>query len=176
MNASHWDLLGQIIGFLAAALNVGCFLCKNRAAIVGLQIISALLWCGHFALLGATTGVAMNFLGAVRQFIFFRRGRSSWAGWSGWPLVFILIFVSAAAATWQGWISLLPLGGMIGGTIALWQLNTKRLRLLSMIPPPLWFSYNFLSGSYAGMVTEVGIFLAQIVGLVWHERKRPAKN
>jgi len=81
------------------------------------------------------------------------------------PIAFIIIFIIADALTWQGLLSLLPLGGTISGTISYWQKRTKWLRLLALISPPLWFTYNFISHSYPGMLTEIFLISSTLIAI-----------
>lgn len=167
------EVWAQGVGAIAAVLNVGAFLFKGRQRIVGIYLAGSALWAVHYMLLGAMTGVVMNAGGVLRQYVFLRRANSFWAMWSGWPWLFLLLFSLAAALTWQGWESLLPLGGMAAGTLGLWQLNTRRLRQLLMLSPPFWFTYNFMVGSYPGMATEICLFIAQMIGWFLHESRLP---
>ncbi len=173
MELTTSDMWAQGVGTVAAILNVVAFLCKGRQRIVAIHLVGSIVWALHFGLLGAMTGVAMNAGGVLRQYVFLRRSDRLWAMWSGWPWLFIVLFSLAAALTWQGWPSLFPLGGMIAGTLGLWQLNTRRLRQLCMASPPLWFCYNVVVRSYPGMVTEVCLLIAQIIGWFLHESRLP---
>ncbi|MEK9195850.1 MAG: YgjV family protein, partial [Patescibacteria group bacterium] len=67
--------------------------------------------------------------------------------------------------TWHGLISLLPMIGMITGTIAFWQSNPRYIRLIGLISPPLWFTYNYISGSYAGMFAEIILLSSNLIGI-----------
>jgi hypothetical protein len=169
MNDVWW--LAQGVGLGALLVNCGAFLFKSRQAIIGLQILSSGIWAFHFGLLDAQTAVAMNLLGMVRQGVFFFRVRHGWAASRWWPVGFCFAFLVGGFLSWQSLSSLLPIAAMLIGTIAVWQIETWKLRLLCMIPPPLWFSYNFLYGSLAGMLAEGIILSVQAVGYLMHERK-----
>lgn len=80
--------------------------------------------------------------------------------------IFILIFTLAAVYTWQGIISLLPLGGVVISSIAYWQKKTNYIRALSLLASPMWLLYNFLSGSYPGMIIEVFV-IASLCVAIW---------
>lgn len=140
-----------------------------------LQLIAALLYAVHFYLLGAITGAALNATGAARNYAFTRHSdkRSWWL-----PGAFIAVFCLVTALTWQGPLSLLPLGGMISGTLAFWQRTPNHIRLIALISPPLWFTYNFISGSYPGMLVETIMFGSNLIGIYRFDIRRlePAGN
>lgn len=156
-------MLIQITGFVAVGLTFAVFQVNRRIAMLSLMICSALLYAIHFYFLGAFTGAAMNLLGAGRNFAFIK--------YSGpkrpklLPYIFIALFILATIVTWQGIKSLLPLGGMVSGTIAFWQTNPKYIRRIALISPPLWFTYNLISGSYPGMIVEVGLLVSNLIGM-----------
>lgn len=81
------------------------------------------------------------------------------------PGSFIIIFSAAGILTWQGPVSLLPVFGMISGTLAFWQQNPKHIRMFALISPPLWFTYNAISDSYPGILTEIVMFSLNVVGI-----------
>lgn len=167
-------LWAQGVGIIGLLVNCGSYLLRTRRQILGLQLVSSALWAIHFGMLDAPTAVAMNLLAVARQAVFFYRGEKRWASSGWWPFAFSCVFAAGTWLTWEGPASLLPCAGMVLGTIALWQVETRRLRLLCMLPPPLWLSYNILHGSLPGIATEIFIFISQLVGFWKHERRRPS--
>lgn len=158
-------IIAQLVGFIALAFSITVFQKNKRRLMLLLQMSSAFLFAIHFALLGAWTGSAMNFVNTLRSYIFANKGNKYWANNKVWVLVFILLFSIFTLITWQGWISLLPLIAMISGTIAFWLDNPRHIRLLSLISPPAWFIYNLTFNSYPGMIIEVLLFLSIIIGI-----------
>lgn len=165
----------QAVGFAGLAVIAAAFQLRRRPAILTANIVSALLFTLHFMLLGAATGAAINFTSALRSIGFYwfdgeKRRRSRWL------LAFILAAFSAAAVlTWQGWISVLPLAAMWCGTVAFWQLKPQKMRVFSLLSPPLWIIYNLHAGSVAGIITELFITASILTGL-WRYRTRPAAD
>ena len=51
--------------------------------------------------------------------------------------------------TWENGWSVLPLVGGVFTTVANWQSDTKRLKLLTLPVSASWFTYNFINHSYA---------------------------
>jgi hypothetical protein len=124
--------------------------------------MAAVLYTVHFYLLGAFTGSAMNAVGGTRSYIYSKVTPSIKNIWV--LLFFTVLAIGATIWTWQGYISILPLLGSSSGAIAYWQSNPKIIRRLAMIAPPLWFTYNAISGSYPGMAIEVIMLTSNIVG------------
>lgn len=170
----EWQLvwIAQGLGVLGLFCLVTGFLMRTRIAIMAWGIAAAVFWSAHFGMLEAWTGLAMNAIAVARQTVFTLRGIRPWASKAWWPWLFCLLFALGGFLSWQNILSLLPTVAMFFGTIALWQLETWKLRLLSMLPPPLWFTYNFFHGSWPGMLTETCILLSQVAGFFLHERKK----
>jgi hypothetical protein len=55
--------------------------------------------------------------------------------------------------------------GSVSGSLAYWQPVAKSIRLLALISPPAWFTYNFISHSYTGMATEIFLFTSILLGM-----------
>ncbi len=160
--------LAQGIGLLGLLFNCGAFLFKRRQTILAATIVASLLWIFHFWLLGATTGMVMNVLCLVRQSLFYFRG-AKWLESRCWVYGMIGVFIIGGAFSWTGASSALPVLGCIFGTIAMWQIHTRHLRVLSMISPPLWITYNSMHGSLMGVLTEIIILGVQVIGYCMHE-------
>lgn len=152
----------QAIGFVAVVLSLTVFQLNKRGHMLALSVVASLLYSVHFFLLGAPTGAAMNFINAIRYYAF---GKVSPSKQNAWVLyVFLIIIATATWLTWQGWFSVLAALGSALSTLAFWQNNPTYIRRISMGVPPLWFSYNAIAGSYAGMVVEVFLFISNLIG------------
>ena len=163
IDSQMFQLIVQVIGFFALLFSLLLFQVNNRKDMLKLKTLGAVSYTIHFFLLGAYTGSAMNMISVGRDTVFIKaKGRKrSWA----LPGFFIVVFVGVGLLTWQGPISLLPITGMITGTIAFWQRKSKSIRWISLLSPPMWFIYNAVSGSYAGMLTEVILLSSDLTGI-----------
>lgn len=157
----------QLIGFVAIILSITGFQLNNRKHILLVHACSGLFWSSHFYLIGAFTGSAMNLIAVSRNYTFVKYRQRFDRPFL--PVIFITVFTLATAATWQGYMSLLPLLGMTTATIAFWQKNPRVIRLLSLIAPPAWFAYNFISHSYPGMIFEVFIFCSILIAILRYD-------
>lgn len=153
------NIAAQTIGFIALAVAILVFQNNDRRKMLYLQLLAALLFAIHFGLLGAWTGVAMNLIGGLRSAVFMRTQRRVWL------YGFMIIFIVAGGVTWQSVYSILPIIGMLTGTIAFWMQSASWIRYHALISPPAWFVYNAIVGSYPGMIAEVLIFTSIIIGI-----------
>lgn len=164
------NIYAQIVGFIALLSAIAVFQSNDRKKMLYIQLLTALLFAVHYGLLGAWTGVAMNLIGGARNYIFIRTRRQIWL------YVVIITFIAASIVTWQSAYSVLPLVGMVSGTIAFWMSSSSKIRYLALLSPPVWFIYNFLVGSYAGLLAEMFIFASIIVGIQRFDRSLVKKH
>lgn len=166
----------QLIGIVALLFILFSFQKNKKYSILLFLVIAQVLFTLHFGLLGAWTGAAMNGVAAIRTYIFNQRGTKSWSNNKFWLYMFILLFWASGIITWKGWYSLLPILAMTVDSFAVWNKKTSNIRLIMLIPRPLWFIYNFTVGSYAGMITEVFVLLSIVVGVIRFDIIRSVKE
>jgi hypothetical protein len=161
----------QAIGFVGLLFLVLSFQQKIRSRILFLMVFGQVIFLVHFVLLGAWTAAGMNFVGMVRTLVFRMRETRKWANWPYWPVAFILLFVSAGLVANESWLGVLPVVAMGIETVGLWMKNTKRLRIINLFPHPFWFSYNWIKGSWAGVVCEVIVLSSILLAIVRYDVK-----
>jgi hypothetical protein len=146
--------LATAIGFTGLIFLVSSFQFDSRKKILSIQIIGAVFYTLHYILIGALTGGIMAILSILRNIVFLNRTKNRWAKTSWWPVVFIALFTAGGLLSWDGPLSILPVMGMISGTIARWSRKEKTLRFLSLIPSPFWLVYDFMIGSVPAFIGE----------------------
>lgn len=159
----------QLLGYVAMVIALLSVQFRHRQNILWAQIIANLAWVAHFLLLGAFTASAINFLAAIRNVVFLRfhsRAQSRVVLY-----LFLLLIAVVGFATWQGTVSIFALAGATFMTLALWQHNEQRIRLLLLAQAPMWLIYSMLSGSDAGVMNEI-LALISIVVALWRHRKQ----
>lgn len=170
------NLIAQSIGFIGLLCGVLSFQNKRRKGILFFLILSCLSYFFHFLLLGALTGSVMNLVGALRNFVFYQRGKD-WANKKIWLYLFMVVYILSTIFTWKNYFSLLPLVAALIGSVSLWMNEPRRTRLMMLTTPPCWFTYNLVSGSIPGMMTEIFNFSSIIVGIIRFDiRKAPSKT
>ena len=170
-----YGLVAQLIGFLGLTCCMTAYQMKTQKRIVTVQIVSCSFFTIHFLMLGAYTGALLNFIAAVRSVVFANKdkkwGRSNW-----WMVFFSVVCVIAVAFSWEGAKSLLPMAGMVLTTVSWGIEKAKLVRLISLPSSPLWIVYNFISGSMAGVLTEVFVMISIITAMIRLDFKRKTEK
>lgn len=156
----------QGIGLLALLFVILSFQRNKRTTLLFLMLTGLVLFVVHYASLGAWTGALMNLIEAGMVFIAYQKETSTWAKSPGWLFVFIILFIISGVATGKTWVDVCPVIAQIFGAIAVWQKSPRTIRVLMLVPRPLWFFYNFIVGSYAGMIAELFILASVVTGIV----------
>ena len=164
------DEIIQAIGLIALAAGISSVQFKTRRGILMAQLFASGLWFAHFGFLGAFTGAFLNAIGVLRTASFHRFKQSRYAGAVFWSVMVIVLLVGIL--TWNTAVSLLAISGMLLSTIALWQRDEQRIRWLLLANAPLWFGYDLLIGSYAGMVNEIFFASSIVIALMRYRRVR----
>lgn len=172
------EIAAQAVGFAAMVLLVSSFQMKTRQKILALQLVSETLWVTHYALLGAYTGMALNLVAAARCFVYAKRETKKWADKPLIPWLFFASAVIVALLSWTGPASLLPMTSVCITSFVAWSKRPVIIRVFSIPGCICWFVFNLLSGSYAGVVTEVLNITSIIAGIIridiLHKGERPA--
>lgn len=165
MNEFYFNLIVQLLGLLGIIANVMTFQSSEHKKLIVLKTANELLFGVQYLLLGAYTGMAMNFVGCVRNVIFGKmveKEKSTVpARWA-----FSILFVIFAVITRSGFKSVLIGGAKVLSTVAYGSKNVFFVRILVFITSICWFCYNFQVGSVAGCVCEGLALVSIIVGII----------
>jgi len=162
----------QMIGIIGLLLGVTSFQQKTRNNILIFQFLANLTFTLHFFLLGAYVGCLLNFISALRAVVFYHRDKN-WAKSPVWLVFFSALFIAAGAATWENVFSILPIIATVLTTISLRIKNPKYVRFVTLPSIPMWFTYNLVSSSYAGMTSDTFTAISIIIAICRYDIKLP---
>ncbi len=165
--------LAQVLGAAAMVISFIIFQGNSKKHMLSFQIISCVLFGTHYLLLtvignAALTGAVLNFINVARNVIF-RFGlkpENKWADIKIWSVVFSLIYVAVGIFTWEAWYSILPVIGIVSGTLAFLPKNTTVVRMLHLPSSPCWLVYNVINGAWPGFITECFTILSLAIAFV----------
>lgn len=167
-------IIAQVFGFMAMMVAISMYQFNKHRKVMLLMVLCALLWCCHYTFLGLFTPVAMNFLGAVKNFIFsFKEGKQIES--KTIPIIFLILSIVSTILTWKDAWSILPLIASVFAIVAQWQTNVKWLRILTIPVCVCWFIYNINNQSWAGTANEVFVFISIIIALVRNNLPKKTK-
>jgi hypothetical protein len=144
-------------------------------------MISGILYCVNYLMLGAYVGGIMNGIAVIRAAVYayrerFRADRLVWLfGFCGvYALSYVLTFTMCGKEpTPQNLlIELLPIIGMVVTTVGFRLHSARAVRVVGMINAPLWLIYNLINaaiGAVAGDLLSLGSI---VVGMLRHDLPR----
>ena len=161
------NIIANSFGILSTVCFIISFQIKSNRALYVTQSIANIFYGTQFYLLGATGGLFNMFLQILRNMLLCRIDKWTWLEWKGWAPLFCIPSLIYMIVTWGGPTDILPFIAYVAGTFAYWTNNAKMMRLgeLALICPA-WLTYDFISGAYGGMLTELVIVGSVIVSIV----------
>ena len=152
----------QILGFLAWILLVLSYYRKSTNKILVFQIISTILFCLHYFLLGAYSGLLICVFEVVRDYLYYRTDKDNY--------MFIgsmVVYVISAIITYTSILDLFPyLASSIDGFFL-----TKKRKIVvfgAIVTYTLWFIYDMYARSYSGAITDGIIILSNLSILLFN--------
>ena len=173
------EIIAQIIGFIAMAIIVASFQQKTRKGILLYQLTAEVFWVLHYGMIGAYTGMALNILGVIRCYVYASRETKKWADKEYIPAIFFILSVATGIVSWKNAASLLPMAAVCITSFVLWSKKANIVRIYSYPGCVCWLIFNFISGSYAGVMTELFNLTSITVGIlrldIGKNKKLPAE-
>lgn len=152
----------QILGFLAWILLILSYYRKNTNKILVFQIISTILFCLHYYLLGAYSGLLICALEVVRDASYYFTDKDNY--------IFIgsvFIYIICAIVTYTNLLDLFP---YLASTIDGFFLTKKRKIVVfgAIVTYILWLIYDIYARSYSGAITDAIIILSNLSILLFN--------
>jgi len=148
--------LAQIIGYVALVTYIAAYAIKNENRLKLAFSVSNIFWVAHYAMIGAQTAAVTTVLVTLRNLLslnsedFTPRRKAVTAS------IFSLLIVLSGILTWDGWISLIPVGSTIGITYAMLYLKGLPLRRVFLVSDASWLIHALVVGSGGGVIYAVG--------------------
>lgn len=156
--------IAQGIGFIGMALMFTAFQQNDKRKLLWVQASAGAVFTVHFLLLGALTGMGMNLAAIPRNLIFSRNPAKKQQ--LIWTAVFIAAFAAFGIFTWDSIFSLFPVIAMSIATIVFSLKEPRYFRFLSLPISGLWITYNIISFSIAGVLTEAFVICSILIAIV----------
>lgn len=184
MDFSISYIFSQIFTVAEYGLLGASYLAKNRRLVVSLDIISMTCGIVAYILLGADLGLAMSVVILLANFYYLwdehahsEKERSVLHGRDYVVLVVVLTMIALLAwLTYDGPLSLLSVAATVLYEISIWQKSTKVYKFLGIPVAICWMSYNGVILSIFGVLCELGMLIASIIGYVKELKAQKKRN
>ena len=165
------DFVIQAIGFLGLALSIAAFQFKKHRGIVLCKMASELVFAIQYIFLGAWTAAILDGISIIRNSLytsFVKKGRSTT------PVIvgFCLFVVATGIATFDGWLSLLPIGAKLLTTVSYGMKNERLLRFITLPSCVMWSIYNLYVGSLGGALGDTLTMISLLIGIYKFDIKK----
>lgn len=150
--------LGELSWFFGMLVMLIAYLQKNDVTVKKLMVLSVFFWGAHYFLMGLFTGFVITMIWFLRLWLSVKYKKNKYA------LIFVIsLSLTSSYFTYNGIMSLLPVIASMTGAYAYFYLEKIKLRLMMTFNSSMWLIYNFVVGSFSGMINEA---LVQVVLIV----------
>lgn len=161
----------QFIGLLAFLFLLASFWNKNRKRLLTFQIIDSILYALHYFLLGAVSGFIINVIGIIRAFVFSKKEEKEI--YNSKILLFFFLFLYLISGyiiisffAVPNILHLFPILAALIYTLIIWNKDTKTIRRGNLFISIIWIIYNYIVGSYIGIITETILFISTLFSIL----------
>lgn len=162
----------QSVGAIALIFVIFAWNARTRKNILYLQSVNIALFIFQYLLLGAYIGAVIQVIIFTRNLVFAKRGEKKWADNPLWPFLFMALSIISLIIFWQGWISLLPVIGVIVGTYGISKSQPKTMRRYILSTSLVWIPYDLLIHSYSGFANDIISYIAVLIGMYRLDREK----
>ncbi len=193
-----FDIIVQTIGFIAIAVNILSVQFNSHGLIMLFKSLGSFLFCIQYLLLGAFTGLVMDFIGVIRNFVFaynVKKGKSN----KWWIVIFSILTAGLGIATiiftwektlvtlsrWSAnatvltvlavFISIISVTAKLITTIGYGAKDPHKVRMINLPSFSLWIIYNVTVLSLAGAIND-GMSIISILIAEYRFRKKPEEK
>ena len=151
----------QLIGFIAWLLLALSYYRKDTNHILVFQIISTILFCLHYFLLGAYSGLLICVYEVIRDYSYYKTDKDNYIFIGS-----IIVYLVSAIITFTTWLDLFP---YLASTIDGFFLTKKRKTVVwgAIVTYTLWLIYDLYALSYSGAITDGIIILSNLYILIF---------
>jgi hypothetical protein len=157
-------IAGQIMGWVAALITFLSYQCKEHKKLLVVQTLSTLSICISYLLLGAWSGMLLNVVCIIRNFIIYRKDIKIFS-YGFWPYALAALMGLMGALSWQGPMSLLIIVALAVNTLFLYFPNVQNLRKSIVITSTMVLIYNAYFSVWGGVFNELIAISSSIIGI-----------
>jgi len=165
-------IAGQLMGGVAVCLGFVSFQMRTRKQLLVVQLATAVAFCIHYGLIGAVSGMVMNILCVIRNFVYYHKDKSKFLSGPASAIIFAIIYSVAGLLSWQGYYSVFMVLGQVISTVCMSFTNPQNIRKSILVTSPLVLIYNAFVFSLGGVVYESVVIISSIIGIIRYRQQK----
>ncbi len=166
--------IAQAVGFAGIIVSVISFQFKDHKKLMMLRAANELLLGLQYLLLGAYTGMAMNFIGVVRDVVFadmVKKEKNTLKA----RAFFSAIFAISGFFTYDGFKTIFSSGAKVVSTCLYGSSNTAVVRTGVLFTNLSWLVYDLAVESYAGCLSDIITIVSVVIAIFRIDIKKKEK-
>ncbi|MBR0232009.1 MAG: YgjV family protein [Clostridia bacterium] len=160
------EITGQIFGGIAVVLGFIAFQMRDAKRVLLVQMAAIIVFCVHYYLLRAYSGLALNAVGLFRNVAYYYRSRMPKKLAAATTVFFVIAMVTAGIFSWQDIRSLLVILGIAINTVGMSFSSAQNIRKSILISSPLVLIYDILVRSVGGAIFETTAIVSSVLGII----------
>lgn len=157
-----WFIFIQVLGIIAWLMLILSYYRKDTDRILAFQIIGTILYCIHYGLLGAYSGLFICAFEVIFDFGYYKTDKDKYIYIASVPIRII-----GGLIGFQIWADILPiLASLIDGYTL-----TKKKKIVvfgAVVSYTLWVIYDLFVKSYSGAITDGLVVLSNLSILLFN--------
>lgn len=157
-------LFVQALGLVAWLVLVVSYYKEDTDKILFFQIIATALYCLHYYLLGAYSGLFICFVEVIRDYLYYKTDWDDYIYYGSIP-----IYIVSGLTSFANFVDILPIGAsLLDGYF----LTKKRIVVVigAIITYSLWVTYDIFVQSYSCAITDGIVVVSNLLILVMESK------
>ena len=160
------NIIAQIFGFLVFLFVFASAQTKNMKNALLCQIGCNGFGMLSYVLLGGFSGCGIYLIATLQSVIFYfiRRSGKEEPKWLN-PVI-VVAYILCSAATFQGWLDLVPMMAAVLCAIGLAQKNPTKYRIVLLLNGAIWLIYDVFVGAYTMLASHIITVGSALLGII----------
>ena len=162
-------IIGQIFGGIAILCGFLTYQMKTQKQILLMLVATSSVFCLHYLMIGAISGMAMNIIGVLRGLLYYYRNEKGWKS-PVIPVTCTALMAVIGVISWEAWYSVFVFLGLVIHTWCTSRDNPQFVRASILVTSPLVLLYDVFARSIGGTIYEAVAIASATIGIVRYRK------
>ncbi|MBE6608880.1 MAG: YgjV family protein [Ruminococcaceae bacterium] len=164
-------IAGQGLGIVAIALGFLSYQMHTQKQLLLMQTATAIVFCLHYLMIGAISGMALNIVNIFRNVVYYYRNQKGSNG-KLIPILFAILLGVIGIFTWEAWYSIFVFLGLIINTLCMSFSDPQNVRKSILVTSPMVLIYDAFALSIGGMIYESVAIVSSVIGILRNKKNK----